>query len=183
MAQISRNSGDLRLYPRIHGEGWPKSGFVLLECSSDQAENRTCHNMFELHPQLKQDCIPLGRFSLCQILLMNDNQYPWFLLVPERDAVSEIYQLSDSDQLQLWRESAQLSRRLASTFNADKMNIAALGNIVPQLHVHHIVRFRNDPAWPAPVWGKQPAQPYTEAELQSLLTRLLPEFNEQLHLA
>jgi diadenosine tetraphosphate (Ap4A) HIT family hydrolase len=139
--------------------------------------------MFELHPQLKQDCIPIGRFSLCQILLMNDSHYPWFLLVPERDAVSEVYQLSDPEQAQLWRESAQLSRQLAATFNADKMNIAALGNIVPQLHVHHIVRYRSDPAWPAPVWGKLPARAYTEAELQSLLTRLLPVFNEQMQLA
>lgn len=139
--------------------------------------------MFTLHPQLAQDCIAIGQFSLCQLLLMNDRQYPWFLLVPQRENISEIYQLSASDQSQLWRESAELSETLARHFNADKMNVAALGNVVPQLHLHHIVRYRDDLAWPAPVWGKLPAVAYTETELQQLLTELMPVLGDNLHLA
>jgi diadenosine tetraphosphate (Ap4A) HIT family hydrolase len=139
--------------------------------------------MFVLHPQLAQDCFAIGRFSLCQLLLMNDRNYPWFVLVPQRDNVSEIYQLSADDQMQLWRESTDLAETLARHFNADKMNLAALGNVVPQLHVHHIVRYRHDPAWPAPVWGKLPALAYTEMELQQLLTDLMPVLSDNLHLA
>ena len=124
--------------------------------------------MFTLHPQLQADCIPLGRFPLCQLLLLNDSNYPWFILVPEREAFSEIYQLSAEDQQQLMCESSHLAQRLAERFKADKMNIAALGNIVPQLHLHHIVRYQHDPAWPAPVWGKVPAKPYGAEALATL---------------
>jgi len=124
--------------------------------------------MFTLHPQLQADCIPQGRFQLCQLLLLNDANYPWFILVPEREAISEIYQLAAEDQQQLLRESSQLAQQLADHFKADKMNIAALGNVVPQLHLHHIVRYRHDPAWPAPVWGKVPPQPYDDAAVAAL---------------
>ena len=139
--------------------------------------------MFTLHPQLSKDCLAIGQYDLCQLLLMNDRQYPWFILVPQREDISEIYQLTRSDQVQLWRESADLSEALARHFSADKMNVAALGNVVPQLHVHHIVRYRNDPAWPAPVWGKLPAVPYSETELTHLLTQLAPVLGAQLSIA
>jgi diadenosine tetraphosphate (Ap4A) HIT family hydrolase len=124
--------------------------------------------MFALHPQLQADCIPLGRFQLCQLLLLNDATYPWFILVPERDDIREIYQLSLEDQILLIRESSQLAQQLADRFKADKMNIAALGNVVPQLHLHHIVRYRHDPAWPAPIWGKVPPRPYGAAAVAAL---------------
>ncbi len=129
--------------------------------------------MFTLHPQLQADCIPLGHFPLCQLLLLNDANYPWFILVPEREDIREIYQLSADDQLQLLRESSQLAQQLADRFKADKMNIAALGNVVPQLHLHHIVRYRHDPAWPAPVWGKVPPQPYGAAAVAALKQTLV----------
>ena len=109
--------------------------------------------MFELHSQLQKDTLPLGRFSLCRLLLMNDANYPWFILVPERENVREIHELGDADRHQLWEESVELSRVLTTLFKPDKLNIAALGNQVPQLHVHHIVRYTHDPAWPQPVWG------------------------------
>ncbi len=118
--------------------------------------------MIDLHPQLLKDAIILGRFELCILLLINDSNYPWFILVPDRDNVEEIYQLKKNDQQTLLEESSLLSQVLAKVFSADKLNIAALGNIVPQLHIHHIVRYKNDPAWPAPVWGKHPAVSYTE---------------------
>lgn len=139
--------------------------------------------MFILHPQLSKDCFVIGQFDLCQLLLMNDRNYPWFILVPQRENIREIYQLTKSEQAQLWSESAELSETLAQHFAADKINIAALGNVVPQLHVHHIVRYQNDPAWPAPIWGRLAAEPYSENELQKLLTGLVPVLGEHLHLA
>lgn len=125
--------------------------------------------MFRLHPQLEQDCEQLGRFTLCRLLLMRDANYPWCILVPERADVREIYQLSEEDQIQLARESARLAATMAQLFSADKMNIATLGNVVPQLHVHHIARRRSDPAWPAPVWGKLPARAYAPDDLDRVL--------------
>ncbi|WP_394753521.1 HIT domain-containing protein [Crenothrix sp.] len=127
---------------------------------------------FQLHPRLQQDCITLGHFQLCRLLLMNDSQYPWFILVPQVANISEIYQLSKSERSQLGEESSNFAKMLAESFKADKMNIAAIGNIVPQLHIHHIVRYQNDIAWPAPVWGKFAAVPYTDEQLLNTVSRV-----------
>lgn len=116
--------------------------------------------MFSLHPRLLADCIELGDLPLCKLLLMNDSQYPWFILVPRKSEVTEVYELSQADQQQLSKESATLAKRLMKHYKGDKMNIAALGNVVPQLHIHHVVRFKFDPSWPDPVWGKHKAVPY-----------------------
>ena len=121
--------------------------------------------MAELHPQLARDCELVGRFPLCRLLLMRDANYPWLILVPDRDGVGEIHQLAEPDREQLLRESCALSETLVEQFRPDKLNLAALGNLVPQLHLHHVVRYRNDPAWPAPVWGRLPAKPYTAEAL------------------
>ena len=129
---------------------------------------------FELHPRLVADSLPLGDFPLCRLLLMNDAQYPWFVLVPRREAVREIHQLEEHDQQQLLRESSGLSRALMEAFKGEKLNIAALGNIVPQLHLHHVVRYSTDPAWPAPVWGRLPARAYSEPERAARLNLLRP---------
>ncbi len=136
--------------------------------------------MAQLHSQLAQDCLVLGRFPLCQLLLMRDANYPWFILVPDRDDIHEIHHLSEQDQQQLLRESMILSRGLEQAFKPDKLNIAALGNVVPQLHVHHIVRYRNDPAWPAPVWGRLPAVPYADQELSELINKLKTELADEI---
>lgn len=128
--------------------------------------------MFQLHPQLSQDCEYLGRFPLSHLLWMRDANYPWAILVPDRQAVREIHELSAEDQGQLMRESCALSRVLADLFQADKMNLGALGNLVPQLHIHHVVRYRSDPAWPAPVWGRVPASVYDPQVLSQTLDRL-----------
>lgn len=137
--------------------------------------------MSKLHLRLAGDTLELGFLPLCRVLLMNDCQYPWLVLVPERDDMVEIYQLSDADQIQLIHESSLVSRVLMELFKGDKMNIGALGNIVPQLHIHHIVRYQNDPAWPGPVWGAHEPRPYTEAlakeRLESLrvaLSKVMP---------
>ena len=125
-----------------------------------------------IHPQLQSDCIIIGKFPLCYLLLMNDSHYPWFILVPDRDDVTEIHQLDISDQNQLIAESSKLSSCIERLFDADKINVAALGNMVPQLHIHHIVRHRSDAAWPAPVWGKHAAKPYTDDQLLQLTGKL-----------
>ncbi len=127
---------------------------------------------FQLHPRLKQDCIAIGRFELCQLLMMDDSQYPWFILVPERADAQEIYQLSKTERQLLTEESCYLAENLAALYQADKMNIAAIGNIVPQLHIHHIVRYQTDKAWPAPIWGKFDAVPYTERQIADNLARI-----------
>ena len=128
--------------------------------------------MATIHPLLVKDCQLLGKFTLCHLLLMRDANYPWFILVPDREDISEIHQLSEADQQQLLRESSLLSIAMESAFSPDKLNIAALGNVVPQLHLHHIARYRTDAAWPAPVWGKVPATPYLEYELEAVVQSL-----------
>ncbi len=128
--------------------------------------------MSNIHPQLLQDCLLLGRFPLSHLLLLKDANYPWFILVPNRDDISEIYQLSEADQRQLISESSLLSRLLVECFKADKMNIAALGNRVPQLHIHHVVRDQNDAAWPAPVWDAVPAKSYAEQALWQVVDQV-----------
>ena len=128
--------------------------------------------MATIHPQLMQDCQLLGKFTLCHLLLMRDDNYPWCILVPDREDITEIHQLSEADQQQLLRESSLLSIAMESAFSPDKLNIAALGNVVPQLHLHHIARYRTDAAWPAPVWGRVAAKPYLEYELAAVVNSL-----------
>jgi len=131
-----------------------------------------------IHPQLAKDCLLLGRFTLSHLLLMRDANYPWCILVPDREGIAEIYQLSEADQQQLLRESSQLSLAMAAAFSPDKLNVAALGNVVPQLHIHHIARYKTDAAWPAPVWGRVAVKPYAEDELAVVMQSLLSELTE-----
>lgn len=128
--------------------------------------------MAEIHPLLQQDCIYLGKLTLSHLLLMNDSQYPWLVLVPNRENLTEVFELEEADQTLLWRESGQLSQSLSTLFMADKMNIATMGNICPQLHVHHIVRYRSDISWPAAVWGKKPMKAYRDEELNRVCEKL-----------
>lgn len=132
--------------------------------------------MFEMDYRLESDCVFIGTLSLCRIMLMKDANYPWVLLVPQRADISEIYQLDPDDQEQLIWESSFVAERLVHAFDGDKMNIAALGNVVPQLHIHHVVRSRNDAAWPNPVWGAVPAKAYTSAELEKRVALLKSAF-------
>jgi diadenosine tetraphosphate (Ap4A) HIT family hydrolase len=135
--------------------------------------------MFELHPQLAKDCIELGNFPLSRALLLNDSHYPWVILVPRRINIREVFELDVADQRQLLIESSALSEMMAADFNADKMNIAALGNMVPQLHIHHIVRYETDLAWPNPVWGAVAAVPYNKDKLAVLLQNLRQLLSEK----
>ena len=133
-----------------------------------------------IHPRLQQDCLVVGRFPLCHLLLLRDANYPWFILVPDREAVTEIHHLNEVDRQQLLDESCLLSVALEKAFHPDKLNVAAIGNLVPQLHIHHVVRYRNDVAWPAPVWGRAPPEPYTEARLAAVIGKLKASLNEGL---
>ena len=128
--------------------------------------------MFSLHPRLAADTVPVGEFPLSLLLLMNDAQYPWCILVPRREGIREVYELDAADRSQLLRESCHLGERMMQGFGGEKLNVAALGNVVPQLHLHHIVRYAGDAAWPAPVWGKLPAAPYADEALAQRLAQL-----------
>ncbi|MFO1368598.1 MAG: HIT domain-containing protein [Marinagarivorans sp.] len=118
--------------------------------------------MFELHPQLKADSYLIGKFSLSWVLLHKDATYPWVILVPARDDLREIHHLDSDDQIALMRESCHLSEVMVDLFAPKKLNVAAIGNIVSQLHLHHVARFEQDPAWPKPIWGLLPASAYTD---------------------
>ena len=126
---------------------------------------------FKLHPKLAADCYYLGDFSLSALLLSKDANYPWYILVPRQADISEAFQLSLIDQQTLQRESMQLSEALNNGFAADKMNIAALGNMVPQLHLHHIVRYKTDAAWPNPIWGCVDAKKYSDSLLNERIDK------------
>ena len=129
-------------------------------------------DQFELHPQLAKDCVEIAELPLCKLLLCNDATYPWFILVPRANEVQDIYQLEWQEQQQLLNESSMISELLMQEFNGDKMNVAALGNVVPQLHIHHVVRFKGDPAWPKPIWGQVPITPYSEQALKKMIERM-----------
>ena len=135
---------------------------------------------FELHSRLAADCIRVGRLPLSLLLLLNDARYPWFILVPQRSGIGEIFQLPESDQCQLWRESGNLAHNLMQSFHADKINIGALGNLVPQLHVHHIARFTSDPAWPGPVWGHSAPVPYEKHAISERVGMACDWFGDEL---
>ncbi|MGK2913639.1 MAG: HIT domain-containing protein [Porticoccaceae bacterium] len=129
--------------------------------------------MFELDERLAGDTVRVGTFPLSLLLLSRDANYPWFILVPQRAGVREIHQLAESDQYQLLRESSNLAQTLTSVFRPDKINIAALGNVVPQLHIHHIVRYLTDPAWPRPIWGVIASAHYAASAQASVIDRVL----------
>ncbi|MGH1440247.1 MAG: HIT domain-containing protein [Cellvibrionaceae bacterium] len=122
--------------------------------------------MLTLDSRLEKDTITLGQFPLCLLLLSRDANYPWCILVPKREDVREIHHLNPADREQLLEESCALASLMERLFGADKMNVAALGNMVPQLHIHHVARFKSDAAWPKPIWGAVDASEYSEELLE-----------------
>lgn len=121
---------------------------------------------------MKRDGIPLGEFPLSIVLLINDAAFPWFVLVPKRVGVKDAIDLESADYNQLAFESRIFSLAIREIFAAEKLNVAALGNMTPQLHVHHIVRSKDDAAWPKPVWGFQPLTPYRPEAMEDIRLRL-----------
>jgi diadenosine tetraphosphate (Ap4A) HIT family hydrolase len=127
---------------------------------------------WSLHPQLARDTIALGDLPLSRVLVINDANYPWLLLVPRRTGVSDIIDLNEVEQAQLMTEIGRTARALKTVTGCDKLNIGALGNIVPQLHVHVIARRKGDTAWPKPVWGTAPPLAHDKGELERFMTAL-----------
>jgi diadenosine tetraphosphate (Ap4A) HIT family hydrolase len=117
-----------------------------------------------LHPRLAADCMTVGDLCLSRVLLMDDATYPWLILVPRRPGLTEIVDLDGAARGRLMEEIVQVSHALRAVTRCDKLNVAALGNAVPQLHVHVIARRRDDAAWPHPVWGHAPARRYAAAD-------------------
>ncbi|MBY5926356.1 MULTISPECIES: HIT family protein [unclassified Halomonas] len=128
---------------------------------------------FVIDPRLVADTYPVTELPLCQLRLMDDARYPWLVLIPRRANVTEVFDLSEADQQQLWREATRLGQALKTHAGGDKLNIASLGNMVAQLHVHVIVRREGDTAWPGPVWGHSQAIAYDKDSLAATKDRVL----------
>lgn len=128
--------------------------------------------MFELHPRLAADTVAVADLPLCAVRLMQDANFPWLILVPRVPDMRELHHLTPDDRQQLLEEVVRASAVLERLFRPDKLNIGALGNLVPQLHVHVVARWQTDSAWPGPVWGSGPARPYDPAERDELVARL-----------
>lgn len=124
---------------------------------------------FELHPDLARDGVEVSRLRLSRLLLMNEARWPWLVLVPERPAMRDLHDLDSLEQYRLCDEITVCSNALQQLYKADKINVAALGNMTPQLHVHVIARFTDDPVWPKPIWGALPPAPYSEPALEARL--------------
>ncbi|MEM5581594.1 HIT family protein [Roseibium sp. AS2] len=127
---------------------------------------------FNLNPRLEGDSYFIADLPICAVRLMKDANYPWLLLVPRKIDMVELIDLEEDDQLQLMREIAQASRALRAVTDAEKLNVGALGNQVSQLHVHVIARFRDDIAWPGPVWGVAPPLHYDPEKAETLIEQL-----------
>jgi diadenosine tetraphosphate (Ap4A) HIT family hydrolase len=130
-----------------------------------------------LHPQLERDTIAVGELPLARALVMNDANYPWLILVPRHAGAVEIIDLDDEQQAQLMTEIALLARVLKDVTGCDKLSVAAIGNVVPQLHVHIVARRQSDASWPRPVWGASPARPYDKTELERFIAALRQEIS------
>jgi len=133
---------------------------------------------FTLHHRLQEDTTEIIHLELSRVLLMNDSSFPWLILVPERQGVQEVYELSIEDRSVLIEEIAVASEIIQRLYFPDKINIGALGNLVPQLHIHVIGRFRTDRAWPGPVWGTGPARPYADEGLDAVSAGIKKAFQQ-----
>jgi diadenosine tetraphosphate (Ap4A) HIT family hydrolase len=127
---------------------------------------------WSLHAQLENDTTSVGDLPLCRVLAINDADYPWLILVPRRANITEVIDLEAADAARLVDEIAQASRVLKDVTRCDKLNIAAIGNVVPQLHTHIVARWRTDPLWPKPVWGVAPPRPGDAASFARFLATI-----------
>jgi len=127
---------------------------------------------FALHPRLDADSFFIADWLLCRVLLMNDARYPWLILVPRREGLTELMDLSAADRIQLTDEVAKAGEIVRGRPGVTKVNVGALGNLVPQLHVHVLGRHPGDPAWPGPVWGHSPAVPYETMARDALIAKV-----------
>jgi diadenosine tetraphosphate (Ap4A) HIT family hydrolase len=128
---------------------------------------------FELDARLARDTLPVAEWPLCRLLLSRNADHPWFLLVPRRSGLRELHHLDPAAQARLWAESARLAAAMEAAFRPDALNVAKLGNLVPQLHLHHVARYRGDPAWPGPVWGVPPGREHDRESAAATVAALL----------
>lgn len=128
---------------------------------------------FALHPRLQADTVFVADWTLSRVLVMNDTRYPWLVLVPRRAGAVEVFDLAEADRAMLTEEAARASRGLKQLSGAAKINIAALGNLVPQLHIHVVARSPGDAAWPGPVWGQGSAVLYAAPARDALVAQLV----------
>ncbi len=130
--------------------------------------------MFKLNERLEKDTLHCCDFDLCEVRIMPDSQCPWVILVPKKAGMVEVHELSEEDQTTLMQEITQVSNKLKVKFSADKINVGALGNMVPQLHIHVIARYKNDRGWPGPIWGIADQNPAAKdtfvAQIKALLS-------------
>lgn len=133
---------------------------------------------FTLHPQLEMDTTSLGEFPLCRVLLNRDDSVPWIILVPKIDGVKELHQLSMEQQQQFLIESQIVAKALEAQFLPDKLNMGALGNLVPQLHIHHVARFISDVAWPGPIWGNAAGKYREDKQQQEVAIKLTNQLSK-----
>jgi diadenosine tetraphosphate (Ap4A) HIT family hydrolase len=137
--------------------------------------------MFKLDPRIEKDSTFIKDLALCQIRLQNDSRYPWLVLLPRENGLTEVYELSSDQQAQLMVESSLVSKALAKSTECKKINVANLGNVVSQLHWHVVARFENDLTWPAPIWGIGTSVPWQDQKraefIDSFLTNLAELFN------
>jgi diadenosine tetraphosphate (Ap4A) HIT family hydrolase len=126
---------------------------------------------FQLDSRLEADTLPIGDLALSSVLLLNDARFPWFVLVPRIPGASEVTDLSEEQSIQLMQEIRIATKVMLDLSQPDKVNVGALGNIVTQLHVHVVGRFRSDPAWPGPVWGHGTRNPYPAHAAAALIER------------
>jgi diadenosine tetraphosphate (Ap4A) HIT family hydrolase len=127
---------------------------------------------FQLHERLAADTLEVTRWPLSRVLLMKDRNFPWLILVPARPGLRNLHDLAAADQITAMEEVSRASRVLETLYRPDKINVGAIGNMVPQLHIHVVARFQSDAAWPKPPWGNVPPLPYADAALASTVTRL-----------
>ncbi len=128
--------------------------------------------MFTLHPTLAADTVEVCRLAVSRVLLMKDAHYPWLILVPARPDLTGLHDLSDDDRSRVMEEINRASHVLEALYNPDRINVAALGNLVPQLHIHVVARFRGDAAWPGAVWGAASAKTYEPDHLAATLKKV-----------
>lgn len=144
----------------------PNIKTTLLHCKIFMTD--TTDSLFTLHPQLNQDCIQLGQLDDCELLRFNGDAFDWFILVPRFADLREWHHLSADNQTAVFQTSMLLSQFIEKQFTPDKLNIAALGNMVPQLHIHHVARFKTDSAWPKPIWGESGGNALTDSSIDAL---------------
>jgi diadenosine tetraphosphate (Ap4A) HIT family hydrolase len=133
---------------------------------------------FSLHPRLAADTLPVCDLSLCTVRLMNDARFPWLVLVPRQEGVVEILDLGAAERGILIEEITRAGEALRSAAPCDKLNVGALGNLVPQLHIHVVARVEGDAAWPGPVWGSGAAKPYDKGWAEGLTDALRKKLSD-----